>query len=264
MFGMDDPAKVVVQIRSYIGEGRYEIAEVMAQELSTHLLHSKRDIHLDAVLVTALREWVRILHLRGQYSEAHSAARRLAKARRVRLKQIASSGDADAWSDEKQLEVEDLILHGRIESERGHLRSSISRFNKAIRIDANHLEARLSKLGSRWRIQGSLKGGKRDALQLLDALDRSPGVERISGVMGMRNGDGALVSLDRIQSILNGVVDPSLGLNKGINERGKYCLVKIASEAAQIEAGEREADARLAAAIDSLQPSMDYHSYSSS
>ena len=32
----------------------------------------------------------------------------------------------------------------------------------------------------------------------------------------------------------------------------------------QIEAGEREADARLAAAIDSLQPSMDYHSYSSS
>ena len=44
MFGMDDPAKVVVQIRSYIEEGRYEIAEVMAQELSTHLLHSKRDI----------------------------------------------------------------------------------------------------------------------------------------------------------------------------------------------------------------------------
>ena len=33
MFGMDDPAKVVVQIRSYIEEGRYEIAEVMAQEL---------------------------------------------------------------------------------------------------------------------------------------------------------------------------------------------------------------------------------------
>lgn len=264
MFGMDDPAKVVVQIRSYIGEGRYEIAEVMAQELSTHLLHSKRDIHLDAVLVTALREWVRILHLRGQYSEAHSAAGRLAKARKVRLKQISSLGDADAWSDEKKLEVEDLILHGRIESERGRLRSSISRFNKAIRIDGNHLEARLSKLGSRWRIKGSLKGGKRDALQLLDALERSSGVEHIGGVMGMRNGEGTLVSLDRIQSILNGVVDPSLGLNKGINERAKSCLVRINAETAQIEAGEREADARLAAAIDSLQPSMDYHSYSTS
>ena len=194
MFGMDDPAKVVVQIRSYIEEGRYEIAEVMAQELSTHLLHSKRDIHLDTVLVSALREWVRVLHLRGQYSEANSAARRLAKARKVRIKQVVSSGDEDSLIAEKTLEVEDLILHGRIESERSRLRSSISLFNRAIRIDGDHLEARLSKIGSRWRIRGSLKGGKRDALQLLNALDRSSGVERINGIMGMRNGAGSLVS----------------------------------------------------------------------
>ena len=264
MFGMDDPAKVVVQIRSYINEGRYEIAEVMAQELSTHLHHSKRDIHLDAVLVSALREWVRVLYLRGQYSEAHSAARRLAKARKVNIKQVFSSGDGDALSIEKKLEVDDLILHGRIESERGRLRSAISRFNKAIRIDGDHLEARLSKIGSRWRIRGSLKGGNRDALQLLKALNRSSGVERIGGVIGMRNGAGSLVDLDRIRSILNGVADSSLGLNTAINEEAKSCLVRIDTETAQIEAGEREADARLAAAIDSLQPSMDYHSYSSS
>ena len=264
MFGMDDPAKVVVQIRSYIEEGRYEIAEVMAQELSTHLLHSKRDIHLDTVLVSALREWVRVLHLRGQYSEANSAARRLAKARKVRIKQVVTSGDEDSLIAEKTLEVEDLILHGRIESERSRLRSSISLFNRAIRIDGNHLEARLSKIGSRWRIRGSLKGGKRDALQLLNALDRSSGVERINGIMGMRNGAGSLVSLDRIKSILNGIADPSLGLNSVINERAKSSLVRIETESTQIEAGEREADARLAAAIDSLQPSMDYHSYSSS
>ena len=56
MFGMDDPSKVIEQIRSYIAEGRLELAEVMAQELSTHLLNSKRDKELDRILVLVLRE----------------------------------------------------------------------------------------------------------------------------------------------------------------------------------------------------------------
>ena len=94
-------------------------------KLSTHLLHSKRDIHLDTVLVSALREWVRVLHLRGQYPEANSAARRLAKARKVRIKQVVTSGDEGSLITEKTLEVEDLILHGRIECRRSRLRSSI-------------------------------------------------------------------------------------------------------------------------------------------
>ena len=55
MFGMDDPSKVVDQIRNYIAEHRLELAEVMAQELSTHLLNSKRDKDLDQVLVSVLR-----------------------------------------------------------------------------------------------------------------------------------------------------------------------------------------------------------------
>ena len=79
----------------------------------------------------------------------------------------------------------------------------------------------------------------------------------------MRNGAGSLVSLDRIKSILNGIADPSLGLNSVINERAKSSLVRIETESTQIEAGE-EADAHLAAAIDSLQPSMDYRFVSSS
>ena len=88
MFGMDDPSKVVDQIRSYIAESRLELAEVMAQELSTHLLNSKRDKDLDQVLVLVLREWTLVLFMREQWKDAHSAAVRLAKARKIQTRRI--------------------------------------------------------------------------------------------------------------------------------------------------------------------------------
>ena len=124
MFGMDDPSKVVDQIRSYIAESRLELAEVMAQELSTHLLNSKRDKDLDQVLVLVLREWTLVLFMREQWKDAHSAAVRLAKARKIQTRRIRASGDIDAISNAIQLEVEDLIIHGRIESSRGRLSAS--------------------------------------------------------------------------------------------------------------------------------------------
>jgi len=263
MFGMDDPAKVVDQIRSYIAESRLELAEVMAQELSTHLLNSKRDKDLDRILVLVLREWTLVLFMRQQWKEAHSAALRLAKARKIHMRRIRASGDDDVYSKALQLEIEDLVIHGRIESSRGRLSASRKRFSKAIKLDSNHIEARVSKIGSRWRIKGNLKGAKSDVLDLLKTLERSDGVERISGILGIRVSDSSLVSTERILEILNGCCDSSLGLPSAIIERSEKMRDKINSEIELIESGERESNARLAAAIDSLTPSVDYHTYSS-
>jgi hypothetical protein len=262
MFGMDDPSKVVDQIRSYIAESRLELAEVMAQELSTHLLNSKRDKDLDQVLVLVLREWTLVLFMREQWKDAHSAAVRLAKARKIQMRRIRASGDIEAFSNAIQLEVEDLIIHGRIESSRGRLSASRKKFSSAIKLDPYHIEARVSKIGSRWRIKGNLKGAKSDVLDLLKTLEKSDGVERIGGVLGMRVSNSPFVSTDRILEILNGCTDSSLGLPNIIIEKSQKFKQKISTEIAAIESGERESNARLAAAIDSLTPSVDYHSYS--
>ena len=263
MFGMDDPAKVVDQIRSYIAENRLELAEVMAQELSTHLLNSKRDNDLDRILVLVLREWTLVLYMREQWKEAHSASLRLAKACKIQMRRISSYGDDEAYSKNLQLKIEDLVLHGRIESSRGRLSASRKRFSSAIKLDPNHIEAQISKIGSRWRIKGNLKGAKSDAIDLLKTLERSDGVERIGGVLGMRVSNSPFVSTDRILEILNGCCDPTLGLPNSVIEKSQKMRKKIHSEIALIESGERESNARLAAAIDSLTPSVDYHTYSS-
>ena len=264
MFGMDDPSKVVEQIRNYIAEGRLELAEVMAQELSTHLLNSKRNNDLDRTLVLVLREWTLVLFIKEQWKEARAASLRLAKARRIEIRRLRSLGDVDALSSGLQLEIEDLVLHGRIESSRGRFRASRKWFSTAIKRDPNHIEARLSRIGSRWRIRGSLKGGNSDVKDLLKTLDRSAGVERIGGVLGMRISESSLVSTDRILEIIEGCCDSSLGLSTIVVERSQILKERILSEINQIQSGERESNARLAAAIDSLTPSLDYHKYSSS
>lgn len=262
MFGMDNPSKVVDQIRNYIAEHRLELAEVMAQELSTHLLNSKRDKDLDRVLVSVLREWTLVLFMRQQWKDAHLAAVRLSKARKIEMRRIRASGDIEAFSNAILLEVEDLIIHGRIESSRGRLSASKKKFSSAIKLDPYHIEARLSKIGSRWRIKGNLRGAKSDVLDLIKTLEQSDGVERIGEVLGVRVSDSPFVSTERILEILNGCSNPSLGLPNIVIDKSQKMKERIISEIEAIESGERESNARLAAAIDSLTPSVDYHSYS--
>ena len=139
MFGMDDPSKVIEQIRSYISEGRLELAEVMAQELSTHLLNSKRDKELDRILVLVLREWTLVLFIREQWAEARHASIKLAKARKIEIRRLRSLGDVESLSQGLQLEVEDIVLQGRIESSRGNFRASRKCFSRAIKRDQHHI-----------------------------------------------------------------------------------------------------------------------------
>ena len=93
-------------------------------------------------------------------------------------------------------------------------------------------------------------------------MEKSDGVERLGGVLGMRVSNSPFVSTDRILEILNGCTDPSLGLPDIVIKKSQELKQKITTEISAIESGERESNARLAAAIDSLTPSVDYHSYS--
>ena len=52
MFGMSDPATVLTQMRRYASEGRLEMAEVMAGEMTERILAEKdRDLEKQDLLV---------------------------------------------------------------------------------------------------------------------------------------------------------------------------------------------------------------------
>ena len=97
---------------------------------------------------------------------------------------------------------------------------------------------------------------------MIKTLEQSDGVERIGEVLGVRVSDSPFVSTERILEIQNGCSNPSLGLPNIVIDKSQKMKERIISEIEAIKSGERESNARLAAAIDSLTPSVDYHTYS--
>ena len=67
MFGMSDPATVLTQMRRYASEARFEMAEVMASELTQRMITDKdRDLVKQDLLVQGLRDLANILEIRGK------------------------------------------------------------------------------------------------------------------------------------------------------------------------------------------------------
>ena len=80
---MGDPATVIDQYRRYVQDGRLEISEVMASELSDLLLSKKgRTLVEQGHLVTALRDLAKIQEMRTKWKESRAAGSMLVKARK--------------------------------------------------------------------------------------------------------------------------------------------------------------------------------------
>ena len=80
---MGDPATVIDHYRRYVQDGRMEISEVMASELSDLLLAKKgKTLTEQGHLVTALRDLAKIQEMREKWSESKAAGAMLGKARK--------------------------------------------------------------------------------------------------------------------------------------------------------------------------------------
>ena len=76
--------------------------------------------------------------------------------------------------------------------------------------------------------------------------------------------NGLTTSYQNVSSSLERWLLPSSGLNPNVAESLSKKLASLNSQKAAIESGEQAANARLQSAIDSLQPTVDYHEYSQS
>ena len=89
MFGMSDPNQTLLQLESYIKDGRLEMSEVMATQFTDMFLSmKKRDLNSQVMLVKGLRMLCDVLVLRSKASKGIASAKTLLRERKKLVSMI--------------------------------------------------------------------------------------------------------------------------------------------------------------------------------
>ena len=263
LFGMGDPATVIDQYRRYVQDGRLEISEVMASELS-ELLLSKKGISLaeQGHLVTALRDLANIQEMRTKWTESRAASGMLVKARKKYIKLLRSNGMQQEAKVEARSEAIDEVQRGRVRAHEGALRAALSHWKRARKVQPQLIEAYWRPLDAHERIKSTLKGANKFGLALAKILTSVGPVNRVGESFQLQPEDAEPQPLESLLSDLSRWLKPELALPAKASVALDSAKREIERQIASIEAGEQAANAKLQAAIDTLQPAIDYHEYS--
>ena len=260
---MGDPGTVIEHYRRYVQDGRLEISEVMASELSDLLLAKKgKTLTEQGHLVTALRDLASIYEMRSKWSESRVAAGMLAKSRKQYAKLLRSNGLKDEANQATLCGAADEVQRGRVRAHEGKLSSALSHWKRARKIQPNLIEAYWRPLHAHEVIKSTLKGAGKDGLALANKLTSVGPVNRVGEEFHLLP---EFVDSQPLESLL---VNMSRWLKPELNLPPKASVALDASkrelerQIVSIEAGEQAANAKLQAAIDTLQPAVDYHEYS--
>jgi len=233
MFAADDSEKALAQIRSYRSDGSLERAEVFASAfVDRALLDKKRSEEDQGYLVEAARLLTNILFQREKYKRAKASISILHKERR-RLGLMTGIKDPAIGDDH--------LLHGRILARLGKNRAASKCFSKVQKFIPGHLGAAIEacsgeKVSSR-------------ALKVLETCIDGAGNPIIcDDVAVFQSANGTTCNAEQVIAILE----------QNNSKKADGLRVTLNS----VLQTEEDRKARLAAAIDSLAPSVDYHSYS--
>lgn len=233
MFAADDPAKALAQIRSYRDDGSMERAEVFASAfVDRALLDKKREEEDQSHLVEGARLLADILYRRGKYKRAKAAVSILHKERR-KLGIVTGVKDPAIGDDH--------LLHGKILAGLGKSRAAAKCFSRVQKFNPGHLGAAIEACSGE-KVSGS-------AIKVLETCIASAGEPVIANdVAVFQSANGTSCSAEQAITILE-------SNNSKEANRLRNSLISLLH-------AEAERSARLAAAINSLAPTVDYHSYS--
>lgn len=262
---MGDPATVIDQYRRYVQDGRLEISEVMASELS-ELLLSKKGKSLDEQghLVTALRDLAKINEIRTKWKESRAAASMLVKARKRYVKLLNSNGMHTEAKASAKAEAADEVQRGRVRAHEGVLRAALSHWKRARKVQPGLIEAYWRPLEAHENIKSTLKGAGKAGLALAKILTSVGPVNRIGESFQLQPDNTEAQPLELLLPNLSRWLKPELALPAKASVALDASKRELNRQIASIETGEQAANAKLQAAIDTLQPSIDYHEYSRS
>ena len=239
MFGMNDPAQTLMQLESYIRDGRLEMSEVMATQFTDMFLQNKKRSQQEQImLIRGLQILCDVLVIRAKYSLAMTSAKTLLRER----KKSAESNDVIGHY------YQDLQRCGKAFALAGKKRKGKAFFIKAFKQSGGCIAATLDGVTA---IDNDAK--------LVDLFIRS--LDQSGPVM--RSGQSFMVQPDNlpaaeVDAILKALEGPKLSLD----ERAKQQAQRLRAQIAAIESGEMAANAKLQSALDSLKPKHDYYEYS--
>jgi len=233
MFAVDEPSKALAQIKSYRDDGSMERAEVFASAfVDRALLDKKRDEENQGYLVEGARLLTDILYRRGKFKRAKAAMSILHKERR-KLGLMTGTKDPSIGDDH--------LLHGRILASLGKKRSATKCFSKVQKFIPGHLGAAIEACSGE-KVSGS-------ALKVLESCLEAAGDPIVFNDSAIfQSSSGVTCSAEQAISVLE----------KNNSKFAQQYRQKLNS----LLHAEAERSARLAAAIDNLAPTVDYHSYS--
>ncbi len=260
---MGDPATVIDQYRRYVQDGRFEISEVMASELSDLLLAKKgRSLTEQGHLVTALRDLASIQEIRTKWKESRAAAAMLVKARKQYVKLLKQNDFRTEAKEVSALEAEDEVQRGRVRAREGALKAALSHYKRALKINPRFIEAAYRPMEAHEQIKSTLKSAGKLAMNLSKVLSNSGPVTRVGESFELHPDGAPSQPLERLLVDIDRWVSSNLSLPQKSSIILANSLTEIRNQITAIERGEQAANARLQAAIDSLEPTVDYHEYS--
>ena len=226
MFGAADPNQAIQQLEAYHAEGRSERAEVMASALVDQLMAKKsRDDSTQEILIKGLRILAKVLNSRGKKKRARTTIKILHKERNRLAKKHGQNMEEAS---------EDYRLAGFIHANSGKNGAAKRAFSKAEKFLPGHLASALDM---------AEQCGATKILRKLYPL-AGPVISK-NGVYVLEIEGRPCADAMRVGSVLGGDIEEEI--NRQISA---------------IAAGEQAANARLQAAMDSLVPTHDYHTYS--
>jgi hypothetical protein len=226
MFGAADPEQAISQLEAYHREGRGERVEVMASALVDQLMANKsRDDATQGILVKGLRILSSVLNSRGKYKRARTTIGLLHKHRNKHAKVVGQDPTAAAG---------DYHLAGFIHANAGKVGAAKKAFAKCEKLQPGHLAAAL------------------DVAEQCGYSKRLAKLYPLAGSVVSKNGVYILQIENR----------PAADAQRVANVLGGEIQAEIEGQIAAIMSGEQAADAKLQAAVDSLVPTHDYHTYS--
>ncbi len=233
MFAVDEPTKALAQIKSYRDDGSMERAEVFASAfVDRALLDKKRDEENQGYLVEGTRLLTDILYQRGKFKRSKAAMSILHKERR-KLGLMTGLKDPSIGDDH--------LLQGRILLSLGKKRAAAKCFSKVQKFIPGHLGAAIEACSGEKVSSGALK-------TLETSLEAAGDPVITNDLAIFQSANGTSCSAEQAISILE--------------KNNSKLAVQHRQKLNSVIHAEAERSARLAAAIDNLAPSVDYHSYS--
>ena len=239
MFGMNDPAQTLMQLESYIKDGRFEMSEVMATQFTEMFLSNKKRTPQEQImLVRGLQILCDVLTLRQKYSLAVTAAKTLL---RERKKVTQGSSNIGLIHADLHRCAKSLALAGKRRKAKAYFTKANNSSNGCVAAAAD---------GARF-----VTSDKKMIATFITALQNSGPVTKSGQLFLVAPSNLTPVDAREILSLLS---DSQFENNPQALEQAS----RISREIEMIEKGEMAANAKLQSALDSLKPKHDYYEYS--